>query len=195
MSAKSPSPPPSPRTSSVRLSLYNISQAIVGIQRIRKSKSIVSSSGPEPITHAALSGTLFQKKVHVLRVDEFICESGVDAPKLLRACRSTLLEQAQKMGANALVDEEYIKARRASNPRSCQFFTDGKLPLSPQRIPWVTRTKLRLDPTNYNDFSTCYTNPLPDPIRSKRDSDRQGRPSETRCPGSGQGRSRAHDNH
>ena len=111
-STKSPSPPPSPRTSSFRLSLYSIAQARIGIQRIRKSKEIVSSSGPEPITHSALSGVVYPRKLAVSRSDEFICTSGVDIPQLLRACRVSLLEQARRdLGANVLVDEQYITIR------------------------------------------------------------------------------------
>lgn len=41
------------------------------------------------------------------RDDEFTCASGVDVPKLLRACRTSLLEQARTIGANVLVDEQW----------------------------------------------------------------------------------------
>jgi len=106
-STKSPSPPPSPRMSSSRLSLYNISQALIRIRRVRNNKPIVSSSGPEPITHPSLSDAVSTTKVPMSRDDEFVCASGVDVPKLLRACRSTLLDQARIIGANVLVDEQW----------------------------------------------------------------------------------------
>lgn len=108
MSAKSPSPPPSPRISTSRLSLYNISQAFIRARRVRRRKAIVFSSGPEPITHPALSNAVNPFKVRVSRCDEFICASGVDVKKLLRPCRRALFEQAQSIGANTLVDEQYI---------------------------------------------------------------------------------------
>lgn len=107
MSTKSPSPPPSPRASTARLSLYNISQALIRIKRIRSHKQIVSSSGPKPVTHTSLYGAVSPYKVPMSRDDEFTCASGVDVPKLLRACRTSLLEQARTIGANVLVDEQW----------------------------------------------------------------------------------------
>lgn len=117
MSTKSPShpssprtspAPPSPRLSPARLTLYNISQAFIRIRRIRNGKPITSSSGSTPITHPSLSDAMSATKVPMNRKDEFICASGVDVPKLLRACRSTLLDQARIIGANVLVDEQYV---------------------------------------------------------------------------------------
>jgi len=106
-SAKSLSPPPSPRTSPSRLSLYNIANAFVRIRRFRQDDQIVSTSGAEPITHPSLSNAASTHKVSVSREDQFVCASGVDVPKLLRACRSTLLDQARTIGANVLVEEQW----------------------------------------------------------------------------------------
>jgi len=114
MSANSASPPPSPRTSSSRLSLYNISNAFIRIRRVRQDRQIVSSSGPEPITHPSLSNVVSTHKVSVSREDQFVCESAVDVPKLLRACRSTLLDQARTIGANVLVEEQCVTSWRLS---------------------------------------------------------------------------------
>lgn len=114
MSTKSTSPPPSPRTSTSRLSLYNITQAIIRVKRVRHDRQIISTSGPEPITHPSLINAVSTHKVAVRREDQFICASGVDVPKLLRACRSTLLDQAGTLGANVLVDEQYVMASRLS---------------------------------------------------------------------------------
>lgn len=110
MSANSASPPPSPRTSTSRLSLYNISNAFIRIRRVRQDRGIVSTSGPEPLTHPSLDNVEYPHKVSVRREDHFVCASGVDVPKLLRACRSTLLDQARAIGANVLVDEQYVTA-------------------------------------------------------------------------------------
>lgn len=107
MSSESRSPPPSPRLSTARLTLYNISQALIRTRRFRNNQRIVSSSGPHPITHSSLSGAASTTRVHISRDDEFICASGVDIPKLLRACRSTLLDRATAIGANVLVDEQW----------------------------------------------------------------------------------------
>ena len=110
MSANSASPPSSPRTSTSRLSLYNISNALIRIRRVRQDRQIVSTSGPEPITHPSLSNVVSTHKVSIRREDQFVCVSAVDVPKLLRACRSTLLDQARTIGANVLVEERCVMA-------------------------------------------------------------------------------------
>lgn len=112
MSIRSASPPPSPRTSPSRLSLQNISSAFIRIRRFRGDRQIVSTSGPEPITHPCLNNAVSTHKVSVSREDQFVCASAVDVPKLLRACRSTLLDQARTIGANVLVEEQYVITRR-----------------------------------------------------------------------------------
>ena len=108
MSIKSASPPPSPRTSPSRLSLHNISHAFIRIRRVRQDRQIVSTSGPEPITHSCLNNAVSTQKFSVSREDQFVCASAVDVSKLLRACRSTLLDQARTIGANVLVEEQYV---------------------------------------------------------------------------------------
>lgn len=112
-SIKYTSPPPSPRTSPSRLSLQNISFAFIRIRRVRGDRQIVSTSGPEPITHPCLKNAVSTHKVSVSREDQFVCASAVDVPKLLRACRSTLLDQARTIGANVLVEEQYVMTRRS----------------------------------------------------------------------------------
>jgi len=112
MSINSASPPSSPRTSPSRLSLQNISSAFIRIRRVRGGRQIVSTSGPEPITHPCLKNVVSTHKVSVSREDQFVCLSAVDVPKLLRACRSTLLDQARTIGANVLVEEQYVMTRR-----------------------------------------------------------------------------------
>lgn len=163
MSANSASPPPSPRTSSSRLSLYNISSAFIRIRRVRQDREIVSTSGPEPITHPSLSNAVSTHKVSVRREDQFVCASGVDVPKLLRACRSTLLDQAGAIGANVLVDEQYVTAWRLSPILSYDHSSDGPPLSSPQRIAPMVLTKSRLVPGSIRDLSTCSAN---NPTRS-----------------------------
>lgn len=135
MSAKSPSPPPSPRLSTVRLTLYNISQAFIRMRRFRNGRRIVSSSGSAPITHPSLSGAISVVKVPVSREDEFVCASGVDVPKLLRACRSTLLDQARAFGANVLVEEQYVAALHFYMIRAQAHFHRWHTSISPPKNP------------------------------------------------------------
>lgn len=80
--------------------------------RIRRSQviqpSIECSSG-EPQSHPSLDladtvGPLESLK----RVEKFICVNAVDTAKLLRAVRSTLLEEACEGGLKALLDEQYV---------------------------------------------------------------------------------------
>lgn len=129
MSAKSPSPPSSPRvpgsprTSSSRLSLYSISQAFIRMKRIRDHKQIESSSGQQPITHPSLVGAVHLYKEPINRGDQFICVHGVDLPKLLRASRLSLLNQAKAMGANVLVDEKYAVAQHSPPILIRDFFS------------------------------------------------------------------------
>jgi hypothetical protein len=49
-----------------------------------------------------------ERKVPLVTNATFVCAGGVDAQKLLRATRETLLARAQKIGGNVLVDERYV---------------------------------------------------------------------------------------
>lgn len=192
MSSESRSPPPSPRLSTARLTLYNISQALIRTRRFRNNGRIVSSSGPQPITHSSLSGAVSTPRVNISRDDEFICASGVDIPKLLRACRSTLLDRATAIGANVLVDEQYVTICYSPSLTSEHFFVGGVPPLFLQENPRTARTRFRSGPAN-NDLSTCFSNPPSDPILCERRKVRRTRPRETRCLRSSNKRPRTHD--
>jgi len=139
-SIKSASPPPSPRTSPSRLSLHNISSAFIRIRRVRGDRQIVSTSGPEPITHPSLDDAVSTHKVSVRRQDQFVCASAVDVPKLLRACRSTLLDQARTIGANVLVEEQWCTSivpakNRADGPYKVQVQYSANAARSDRRDP------------------------------------------------------------
>jgi len=139
-SAKSLSPPPSPRTSPSRLSMYNISNAFIWIRRFRQDGRIVSRSGPEPITHPSLSDVASTHKISVSREDQFVCISGVDIPKLLRACRSTLLDHARIIGANVLVEEQWSATiiplkNRTEGPYKVQVSYSANAARSDRRDP------------------------------------------------------------
>ncbi|EIN08359.1 hypothetical protein PUNSTDRAFT_68484 [Punctularia strigosozonata HHB-11173 SS5] len=80
-----------------------------GRAQARKSHHIVSSSGDAPQTHPSLAGegVTSAKKVGLRYRDVFVCANAVDPAKLLRATRDRLLEMAESIGANALVDERW----------------------------------------------------------------------------------------
>lgn len=46
------------------------------------------------------------RKVPLYTEERFNCKDGVDVAKLLRTTRAALLEKAEAIGANALVDEQ-----------------------------------------------------------------------------------------
>lgn len=71
-----------------------------------KAQCIESSSG-EPKTHPGLE-PVSERKVPLGEEERFVCRDGVDAVKLLRAVRTSLYEKAESIGANVLVDEQYV---------------------------------------------------------------------------------------
>ena len=158
MSAPSASPPPSPRTSPSRLSLYNISNAFIRIRRVREDRQIVSTSGPEPITHPCLSGAVSTQKVSVSREDQFLCASAVDVPKLLRACRSTLLDQARTIGANVLVEEQCVMTRCPVSILAHNRFSQVVHIHCPSEEPWGWSVQSPGQILGNNDVPTCFTN-------------------------------------
>jgi len=74
------------------------------------------------------------------REDQFVCASAVDVPKLLRACRSTLLDQARTIGANVLVEEQWCTSiippkNRAVGPYKVQVQYSANAARSDKRDP------------------------------------------------------------
>ena len=51
-------------------------------------------------------GATLPRKVPLVEERRFVCRDGVDVKKLLRTMRASLLEEAQMIGANVLVDEQ-----------------------------------------------------------------------------------------
>jgi len=140
ISTKSTSPALSPRTPPPRLSLQNISSVFIRIRRVREDRQIVSTSGPEPITHPSLNNAVSTHKVSISREDQFVCAAAVDVPKLLRACRSTLLEQARTIGANVLVEEQWCTSiippkNRTGGPYKVQVQYSANAAQSDRRDP------------------------------------------------------------
>lgn len=121
----SSSPPPSPlqsqfsspklaspsKSSGSTLRFPHVANLLVKIRRTRKkakSHHIESSSGEQPYTHPSLTGegVTSVRKVPLYTEERFNCKDGVDVAKLLRTTRAALLEKAEAIGANALVDEQ-----------------------------------------------------------------------------------------
>jgi len=66
-------------------------------------------SGP-PQTHPSLTedGVTCEARALIEHRDQFVCAGAVDMAKLLRGSRSSLVEKAMTLGANVLVDEQYV---------------------------------------------------------------------------------------
>jgi len=93
-------------------SMADVASLIVRLRRHRKRAAqnhIHSDSGDEPFTDARFwgEGVLSTKRVPLEREDTFECRDGVDAAKLVRLARASLYEEAQLIGATALVDEQW----------------------------------------------------------------------------------------
>lgn len=83
------------------------------VQRKVKAHHIDSNSGDEPVTSRSLLSTSEEagstKKLARLEIqDVYVCIDAVDVAKLLRASRTSLLDQASPLNANVLVDEQYV---------------------------------------------------------------------------------------
>jgi hypothetical protein len=116
------SAPGSPKSKTARthgssgsgLTFAGIARLFVGVRRAQNrinSDNIVSTSGNQPAAASSSSSTVADdstgnRKVPLVAHETFVCAGGVDAPKLLRLTRETLLAKAQKFGANTLVDEK-----------------------------------------------------------------------------------------
>lgn len=119
--AKAPLYPTTSKTSSVsnatpnpgiRLSVGGIANMFIKLRHLeRQSKkpyTIACSSGAEPLTHPHVqAGRQADAKAPLVHKDTYICagNGGVDVVRLLRATRTALIEEASRLGANALVDE------------------------------------------------------------------------------------------
>lgn len=73
-----------------------------------KAHHIESNSGP-PRSHPGITSAGGVSKP--LSVTEtFVCKDGVTVPHLLRATRGVLFEEAESVGANALINEQYVNS-------------------------------------------------------------------------------------
>ncbi|EGO29646.1 hypothetical protein SERLADRAFT_378817, partial [Serpula lacrymans var. lacrymans S7.9] len=91
------------------LTVSTVANVFVKMRRAKeraKSHHIESTSG-DPQSHPSLAeeGATCKRKVPIVQSDLFICVGAVDVTKLLRGSRATLLEKAEFLGGNVLVDE------------------------------------------------------------------------------------------
>jgi len=125
----SPASSPGEKTRSGGLTFPGVARLLVRIRRARHRSSasasargvITSSSSPtgalmthgtlqQPAANVASTSAVpsnNERKVPLVTNATFVCAGGVDAQKLLRATRETLLARAQKIGGNVLVDERW----------------------------------------------------------------------------------------
>ncbi|KAH7920182.1 hypothetical protein BV22DRAFT_1021700 [Leucogyrophana mollusca] len=77
-------------------------------ERTTKAHHVDSASG-DPQTHPSLRGedATCKRKVPMGHGDVFVCTGAVDVAKLLRGSRASLLEKAELLGGNVLVDESW----------------------------------------------------------------------------------------
>ncbi|KAJ6595886.1 hypothetical protein DFH09DRAFT_905582 [Mycena vulgaris] len=69
---------------------------------------IYSASGEDPQSHpAVLEAVTSPNREPLHRTDTFLCQGAVNVLQLLRATRNTLMEDAEFLSANALVDEQW----------------------------------------------------------------------------------------
>ncbi|KAF7977336.1 hypothetical protein HWV62_4121 [Athelia sp. TMB] len=103
------SPPSSP---SKRTSLSDVASLFVKMRHLKersKAHHIVSSSGDRPQTHAALQGAgTTAEQIDMELNDVYNCSGAVDTPKLLRASRAKLMQQAKYLNGNVLLDEQCV---------------------------------------------------------------------------------------
>lgn len=103
------SSPPSPIR--VPLTISTVTNALVKLRRSTSKAEIIDFTSGEPKTHSSLQGegATSSRKVPVEQNDLFSCMGAVDVPKLLRGSRASLLERAEFIGANVLVDERCVR--------------------------------------------------------------------------------------
>jgi len=104
------SSPPSPIR--MPLTVSSVANVLIKLRRVKensKADTLDFASG-EPITHPSLCGedATCKRRVPLVHGDLFLCKGAVDVSKLLRGSRASLLEKAEFLGANVLVEESWV---------------------------------------------------------------------------------------
>ncbi|KAJ6487913.1 hypothetical protein C8R45DRAFT_994876 [Mycena sanguinolenta] len=93
------------------LGIANVANIFIRMRRASdqvKPRNIESSSGEDPQSHPdVLEGVTGPARKPLSHTDIFICDGAVNVVQLLRFTRSSLMELAELIGANALVDEKW----------------------------------------------------------------------------------------
>lgn len=76
-----------------------------------KAHHVESTSGDSPQSHPGLAEAASPKKEPLELTEVFVCIGGVNLTTLLRATRGALMETAEALGANALVEEQCVFSR------------------------------------------------------------------------------------
>ncbi|KAF7351240.1 hypothetical protein MSAN_01555500 [Mycena sanguinolenta] len=109
-SSARPSAPESP-PKRTPLGIANVANIFIRMRRASdqvKPRHIESSSGEDPQSHPdVLAGVTSTARKPLSHTDIFICDGAVNAGQLLRFTRRSLMEVAELIGANALVDEKW----------------------------------------------------------------------------------------
>jgi len=92
------------------------------VQEKEKGHHIRSISGDGPQNHHSLADIPSEPGLKLRREDFFVCANGVDIPKLLRATRASLLDEAISIGGNALVQEEWSSTICGPKNRRSGYF-------------------------------------------------------------------------
>jgi hypothetical protein len=126
------------------LTIHNVANVFVKMRRHQekaKAHHLTSNSG-EPQTHSPLlEDTKTKRKLPMSRFETFTCSGGVDTTKLIRAARMSLIENAEIIGANALVDEQWTcticrpKNRRNSGTYRVHVYYTAQATLSQNEDP------------------------------------------------------------
>lgn len=170
------SPPPSPLLSQsprspsrhIPLRLPDVANLIVKLRRANnkaqaKQYPIESSSG-EPQTHPTLisQDATLPRRVPLVEERRFLCRDGVDVKKLLRTMRASLLEEAQMIGANVLVDERYV----CLHITACDVglltivgTSDGQVTFTSRDVTASSKSMYESPFSNISAFGECLTVP------------------------------------
>ncbi|KAJ7906289.1 hypothetical protein B0H13DRAFT_2274095 [Mycena leptocephala] len=109
--SKPPVPVPESPSKRAPLSIANVANIFIKMRRASdqvKPWRIESSSGEDPQSHPGVEEAVTSTAREPLwRTDVFICDGAVNGAQLLRVVRNTLMELAELIGANALVDERW----------------------------------------------------------------------------------------
>ena len=87
----------------------------------RKHHHVEFSSGQMPLSHPGIAEHACPRRESIERLDTYHCTDGVNVPVLLRTTRAELIDISSILGANALVEEQYVYPTRCA-AQTARFF-------------------------------------------------------------------------